>query len=142
MSNVYHHLKDPSAVAEECRRLLRQGGCVCIRNGTRDLDFPHRHFFPLEALIDAVVPSRQEIEDVFAAAHFTPVVNQLVSQVIAPDWPSFVEKSALRADSFLARLSDEEFERGMAELRAHGRKIDLNAPVSEEIAWLVLRTAA
>jgi hypothetical protein len=43
---------------------------------------------------------------VFAAAGFAPLAHR-VTQVVAPDWPSFVEKSGLRADSFLARLSDE-----------------------------------
>src|ERR1700736_394507 len=53
MSMVYHHLTDPAAVARECRRVLRPAGHVCIRNGTRESDFPHRHFFPaLRALID------------------------------------------------------------------------------------------
>ena len=47
MSMVYHHFTDPSAVAKECHRVLRHGGYAFIRNGTRESDFPHRHFFPL-----------------------------------------------------------------------------------------------
>ena len=35
MSMAYHHLTDPTAVSHECHRVLRQGGYVCIRNGTR-----------------------------------------------------------------------------------------------------------
>jgi hypothetical protein len=93
---------------------LRQGGYSCIRNGTRESDFPHRHFFPLRALIESDLPSRRDIKSVFAAVGFTPVVHQVVTQVTATNWPSFVEKSALRADSFLARLSDEVFDQGMA----------------------------
>jgi ubiquinone/menaquinone biosynthesis C-methylase UbiE len=31
MSMVYHHFNDPTAVASECHRVLRQGGYVCIR---------------------------------------------------------------------------------------------------------------
>src|SRR5262249_17589548 len=46
MSMVFHHLDDPAAVAKECRRIVRQGGCVCVRNTVQDSNSPHRHFFP------------------------------------------------------------------------------------------------
>jgi ubiquinone/menaquinone biosynthesis C-methylase UbiE len=36
MSMVYHHFTDPTAVARECHRVLRQGGYACIRNGTQE----------------------------------------------------------------------------------------------------------
>jgi len=140
MSMVDHHLTDPSALARECRRVLREGGYVCIRNGTRESDFPHRHFFPaLRGLIDSDLPSRPEIENVFGAGGFTTVVHQVVTQVTAPDWPSFIAKSALRADSFLARLSDDDFRQGMAALRNRGDSTDQNAAVTEEIDWFVFR---
>ena len=93
----------------------------------------------LQSLIDCELPTRPEIEAAFAAAGFTPVVNQVVMQTVAPDWQSFVEKSALRADSFLARLSNVDFEQGMAALRAHGDEIDQKAAVTEEIAWFVFK---
>jgi ubiquinone/menaquinone biosynthesis C-methylase UbiE len=137
MSMAYHHFTDPSGVAKECHRTLHQGGYACIRNGTRESDFPHRHFFPLRALIGSDLPSRRDIETVFAVSGFAPVVHQVVTQVTAPDWPTFVEKSALRADSFLARLSDGEFQRGMAALRTHGDVIDQNDAVTEGIDWFV-----
>jgi len=138
MSMVYHHFADPSAVAGECHRLLRQGGYACIRNGTRESDFPHRHFFPaLLPLIESDLPSRRDIGSVFKMIGFTPVVHQVVTQVTAPNWPSFVEKSALRADSFLARLSNDDFQRGMAALRTHGDAINQNVAVTEEIDWFV-----
>jgi SAM-dependent methyltransferase len=138
MSMVYHHLTDPSAVARECHCVLREGGYVCIGNGARESDFPHRHFFPaLRALIDADLPSRREIEAVFAVGGFATVVHQVVTQVTAPDWPRFIEKSALRADLFLARLSDVDFRQGMAALRNPGDSIDQSAAVSEEIDWFV-----
>jgi hypothetical protein len=117
--------------------VLRQGGYACIRNGTRESDFPHRHFFPLRALIESDLPSRRDIESVFAVGGFTLVVHQVVTQVTAPNWPSFVKKSALRADSFLARLSDDEFQRGMAALRTRGDAINQDDAVTEEIDWFV-----
>ena len=142
MSMVYHHFTDPYAVAKECHRVLRQGGYACIRNGTRKSDFPHRHFFPLRALIDSDLPSRRDIQAVFAVSGLTPVVHQVVTQVTAPNWPSFVEKSALRADSFLARLSNYDFQRGMAALRTPGDAIDQNDAVTEEIDWFVFTRPA
>jgi hypothetical protein len=45
---------------------LRQGGYPCVRNGTRESDFPHRHFFPLQVLIGSDLPSRRDINAVFA----------------------------------------------------------------------------
>jgi ubiquinone/menaquinone biosynthesis C-methylase UbiE len=140
MSMVYHHLPDPTAAARECHRVLRRGGYACIRNGTRESDFPHRHFFPaLRALIDSDLPSRRDVQSVLAAAGLRPIVHQVVTQVTAPDWPSFVEKSALRADSFLARLSDADFQQGMAALRSPGDAIEQNEAVTEEIDWFVFR---
>ena len=123
---------------EECHRVLRRGGYACIRNGTRESDFPHRHFFPaLRALIGSDLPSRRDIEPVFAAGGFTLVVHQVVTQVTAPDWPSFIEKSALCADSYLARLSDDDFQQGMAALRSAGDAINQDDAVTEEIDWFV-----
>jgi len=64
-------------------------------------------------------------------------VHRVVTQVTAADWPSFIEKSALRADSFLARLSDEDFLHGMAALRTPGDAINQNDAVTEELDWFV-----
>src|ERR1700704_2462324 len=107
MSQVYHHLADPSAVARECGRVLRRGWHACVRNTTRDCDFVYRHFFPLPSLIESDLPTREDINLVFATAGFVATAHRIVSQLVAPDWPSFVENSALRGDSFLARLADE-----------------------------------
>ena len=138
MSMIYHHLTDPSAVARECHRVLCSGGFACIRNGIRETDFPHRQFFPsLEAMVAAELPSQNDVMRVFLAAGFNEVTHRVVTQVVAPDWHHFVEKSALRADSFLARLSDREFEEGMAALRCPGAAIEQNDPVTEEIGWFV-----
>jgi hypothetical protein len=91
----------------------------------------------LQPLIDTELPARAEIAATFESAGFARVTHKVVRQMIAPDWPSFVEKSALRGDSFLARLSDNEFRAGMDALQAHGDSIDVSAPVTEEVDWFV-----
>jgi hypothetical protein len=57
---------------------------------------------------DTELPARAEITAMFESAGFARITHQVVRQTIAPDWPSLVEKSALRGDSFLAWLSDNE----------------------------------
>jgi SAM-dependent methyltransferase len=143
MSQIYHHLPDPTAAAHECGRVLRTGGYVCIRTGTRENDVVAPNFFPaVRAMLDADIPPGNEIKSTFAAAGFTPTHHEIVSEAVAPDWLSFVEKSALRADSFLARLPDSEFEQGMAALRAHLTKINPDQAVTEEIDWFVFTKGA
>jgi SAM-dependent methyltransferase len=75
MSMVYHHLGNPAAATRDCHRVLRDGGYVCIRNGTRESDFPHRHFFALQPLIDTELPARAEIAATFESAGFARVTS-------------------------------------------------------------------
>jgi hypothetical protein len=88
-------------------------------------------------MLDAELPSSDEIRSIFTVVDFMSRHHEIVTEVVAPDWASFVRKSALRADSFLARLSDTEFDQGMATLRAHSANIDPNEAVTEEINWFV-----
>src|ERR1700730_17729636 len=114
-----------------------------MRTGTRENDVVVPNFFPaVRAMFDADFPSSDEISSNFAAAGFAPRRHEIVTEVVAPDWPSFVRKSALRADSFLARLSGTEFDQGMAALRAHRTNINPAEAVTEEIDWFGCKKSA
>jgi ubiquinone/menaquinone biosynthesis C-methylase UbiE len=138
MSMVFHHLDDPGGAARECRRVLRKNGRVCVRTTVREADFPHRHFFPaIHPLIEELLPGRRDVSQVFEAVGFTQSVHEIVTHVAAQNWSTFVYKSGLRADSFLARISDESFEAGMLALREHAARIPANEAVVEELDWYV-----
>jgi ubiquinone/menaquinone biosynthesis C-methylase UbiE len=96
LSQVYHHLTDPAAVARECSRVLRRRGHVCIRNTSREDDFVYPHFFPLQELIDSELPAREDIEAVFVNAGFAKTSHRTIVQLVSPDWRSFVYASTLR----------------------------------------------
>jgi hypothetical protein len=70
-------------------------------------------------MLKADLPSATEIITLFEAAGLKCRTRQLVTHTLAGDWQQFTDKLALRADSFLARLPDEEFAAGMAKLRIH-----------------------
>lgn len=120
MSMVLHHLLDKQAAARECCRILRAGGRFCMRTCTRDVVYPQSDFFPgLLPMLTADLPSAAEIVVLFEAAGLRIRAHQLVTHTLATDWQQFTDKLALRADSFLARLPDDEFAAGMAKLRTH-----------------------
>ena len=120
MSMVLHHLPDKETAARECCRILRAGGRFCMRTCTRDIVYPQSRFFPgILPMLKADLPSAAEIIVLFEAAGLRSCLHQLVTHTLATDWQQFSDKLALRADSFLARLPDEEFAGGMAKLRAH-----------------------
>jgi SAM-dependent methyltransferase len=138
MSQVYHHVPEPIAAARECRRILRAGGYLCVRTATRENDVVIPRFFPrVRAMLDADLPSGHDINSTFVTAGFVTKHHTIVTEVMAADWPEFIRKSTLRADSFLARLSDAEFDHGMAALRAHAAEIGPNDAVTEQIDWWV-----
>jgi SAM-dependent methyltransferase len=138
MSMVLHHFQDRTRAAQECCRILHVGGRVCVRNGTRDSTYPHVHFFPgILPMIEKELPSRDEIVAMFESAGLRISAYQRVSHLLATGWHELVDKLALRADSFLARLCDSEFETGMAALRAHAQVQGSHEPIVEDIDFFV-----
>ena len=69
------------------------------------------------------------IKDAFARAGFDLYVHELIESTVAPNWTEYVKKIEQRADSVLVQLSHEEFESGLASMRAHAS----DGPVVEPI---------
>lgn len=141
MSMSFHHFNEARTAARECRRVLRSGGSVVVRTGTREQisSYPYVPFFPsIPPILERMLPSRRELEETFAFVGMEMVACELVAQKIAPDWLGYAEKLAVGADSALARLSREEFQAGIAALRRYGAQ-GAARPVIETIDLVVLQ---
>ena len=68
MSMVLHHVGDRPAMARECRRILRVGGRICVRNCTRDTVYPQTRFFPGMLPMVRELPSSADVIALFEAA--------------------------------------------------------------------------
>lgn len=138
MSMVVHHLTNRTRSARECRRVLRKGGRVCVRNSTRGSAYVTHDFFPgTRAMIMRELPARDDVVVMFETAGFRLTAYQVVSHMLARNWLELAQKMALRADSFLARLPDAEFAAGMAALRAFAAARDRQEAVLEDIGFFV-----
>jgi hypothetical protein len=89
-------------------------------------------------VIETEFPTRRQVEGVCAAG-FSIVAHEIVTQVVATTWREFVSKIALRGYSTVARLSDEDFEAGMAALRSHSPVGGSDREVTEEVDWFVFQ---
>lgn len=141
MSMSFHHFTDPRAVARECRRVLREGAPAVLRTGVRERipAYPYVEFFPASLpIMDDVLPTIAFIKEVFEQAGFRAVSSDIVTQQIAPDLATYTDKLAAGADSVLAQLSAEDFQAGIAALRAHAARTG-DKPVTEPIDVLVFR---
>ena len=140
LSTVVHHVEDLEACSRELRRVLVDGGRVMIRSGFpgRSDDLTMFRYWPdakrfLEALI-----SLEQVERAFSTAGFRREELRSVPQTTAESLRDYAQRAALRADSVLARLDDEEFDRGMAALQADVEAETDPTPIIDSIDLLVL----
>ncbi|MBP6013353.1 MAG: class I SAM-dependent methyltransferase [Alphaproteobacteria bacterium] len=117
-SMAFHHFKSPPLVARECHRVLRKTGVVCIRNSTRGHGSPYEAFFPNYSQTLVALPAATEIIDAFTHNGFDLSSHETVAHKMAESVADLAEKASFRADSTLIRLSNEDFERGIASMRA------------------------
>lgn len=136
ISMALHHFVDSKAAAQECRRVLRDHGRVFLRTGCRERIpmYPYVPYFPAsKALIEQRLPSMDFQREVFQAASFRVLYSGFLVQEIATDYASYADKLALRADSILVSLDDEQFHAGIAAVRAEKNP----GPIVEPIDFVV-----
>ena len=142
ISMVFHHFEDPRRAAEECHRVLRKAGVLCLRAAVMDRAnaYPYVPFFPrTQSLLASNLPSLLFIETTFRAAGFHILHHRVVMSEVAANWSVYADKIACRADSILAQLTDSEFEEGLTSLRQHAAQQPSSQPVIEPVDFFIFR---
>jgi SAM-dependent methyltransferase len=134
MSMVFHHFAARDQVALECRRVLRPQGVAVLRAGVTDRidDFPYVAFFPrTRDLIGHSLTSLATIGQTFEDAGFALQAHKVVMSETAASWSAYAERVALRADSILIQLTEDEFAEGLAALRTYAATGSASGSVTE-----------
>jgi hypothetical protein len=133
-----HHFDDLHEAAHEVRRVVRPGGSVLLRTGVPDLiprepepvvecvraagkigtvTYTGLHFPTSLSVVDTF-PSLAQLDEAFGDAGFERVDARLVAHGQARSMREFRDKVAVRADSTLVPVPEDEWQRGLAELDA------------------------
>lgn len=117
LSNVVHHFDDLDQAAAELRRVTKDA--VLIRGAFGGVNVPSLYrFFPGARRVIDSMPGIPEVVAAFAEAGFSSFHTEKVEQLLAHSLAEMVPRIRLRADTALELISDDEFERGLAELEA------------------------
>ena len=142
MSQTLHHFENLDRAFQEIRRVLRPGGCLAIRNGTKEnmVDLEWLRCFPDAERIDKTrLPARQELVDLASKYGFVTVSIQTVYQCFASSYSDYYDKISRRGLSALIAISDEAFEAGLCKLRDWVDKQPPDKPVNEPVDLFVFR---
>jgi ubiquinone/menaquinone biosynthesis C-methylase UbiE len=140
ISDAVHYL-DLDAAGQEARGVVKPEGRVVVRSTFPDqfAQTEWMRWFPSAKVIDeARVPTVEQVTAAFARSGLSFESRTNVHQPVAPDLRSYAEKIAERAISTLEIIDDEEFERGLRELRAAARTAPPR-PVTTPLGVLVFR---
>lgn len=132
ISMAFHHFEAPAVVARECARVLRPTGRVVVRTISADRisDYPYLPFFPgTTALLERRLPSRSAMRAAFEAAALRTVAADVVIQEIARDYAEYADKLSAGADTTLNSLSREQFNAGLAAMRAKRTDTAITEPI-------------
>lgn len=143
LAYMVHHVPDRVLCARELARVLRPGGVVLVAGAytERRRAISLFKYFPAALKIADGFAKASEIEADFAAGGLEFVAEEFVEHVSVGSLREAAERLALRVDSTLQLISDEDFERGMQKLRAEAAAEVIPKPIVDRIDLIVFRAA-
>jgi ubiquinone/menaquinone biosynthesis C-methylase UbiE len=144
LSTVVHHIGDLPACAAELRRVLAPRAPVLIRNSFGDrLEGIHwiEYFPTARDIASRRWPSVASTIEVFVSAGFELETLRSVPEIVAPDLRAYHKRIAVRANSTLTLISDDEFHSGLERLAEAAAGQSVPAEVVDRKDLLVLQRA-
>ena len=121
MTEVLHHLPDIPATLHEICRILKKSGSLCIVTQSHE-QIDRRmtsRFFPASAAIDkGRYPDIDVIEDMLFKAGFSAVDPKEYTYSPVQLGPEYLETVTKRGFSMLHKISNEDYEKGLEDLKA------------------------
>ena len=142
LSMVIHHFDDLDRCGQELHRILKSDGRVFIRNSFKDRldDYTFYKFFPSAKAIDNQrQPSVEEVEAIFAENRLDKMGLQTIAEQIDKNLYGYYERMKLKVYSSLVLISEDEFQMGLAAMKAAVDTEDIPSPVAEAIDLLIFR---
>ena len=141
LAYMVHHVPDRPACARELVRVLRPGGVVLVVGayslGRREM--PMFRYFPAALRIVDGFPLVGDIIAEFAGGPLEHVATEAGQYESRSSLREAADRFALRADTTLQLITDEEFAEGMTALEAAAAAETEPAPISVSIDLIVFR---
>ena len=144
LSNVFHHIEEPSRCALELYRVLKSAGCVLVRGSFPDRPGEMTMFdhFPEARRVFEQFAGLDEVLATFDRGGFACELVQQVVQQTCSSLKELAARTRLRADTTLALLPDEIFFARQAALEQAASSDEQGRSVVETLDFVVLRKAA
>jgi SAM-dependent methyltransferase len=138
---MVHHVPDRVRCAQELSRLLRAGAIVLVAGACTEKrkEISLFRYFPAALRIVDQFPLETEISASFAEGGLEHVATESVVIESAPSLAVAATRTALRADTTLRLISDEEYAEGQRALEEAAAREAEPQPILDSIDLLVYR---
>ena len=140
-SQVWHHIEDKQGTANECGRVLKEGGYTVIRTISHEQlheKVVFKYFPEIKANQLRVYPSNEEFKEYFDNAGFTETVPHAYTMERYQSVEEFVEIAEKKLWSMFRPISEEGLKKGVEELWRYNEESGGQPVRNDELITLVV----